>query len=312
MIKWIFMISSAVLAYAVVYLLLHILFKNRMQLSARLDGIKSMDYSPVKEQAKRAAKPSTRFGFLRIPQDLKGSIALSGIKMDAEEFVLLWVFCAFAPAALNFSLFGGILRSAALILLGVSLPPIYLKMKIGQRQALFERQLGDALMVVSNGLRAGFSFPQALGNVSNTLPDPIGTEFKTATREMQLGVDVETAMNGVANRMESNDLRLLTTAIVVQQQVGGNLSEIIDTISKTIRDRLAIKRSIKTLTAQGRISGKIIGALPIFIMLAVSVMNPEYVMPLFTTLIGRILLVISAMMECIGFFVIQKIVNIKF
>lgn len=312
MVKWMLIISSSVLAYSLCYLLLNVLLKKRIQVTTRLNGIKDIGSSETKEKEKRTSQSSTRFAFLRIPQDLKGSIALSGIKMNSEEFVLLWIFCTLAPGALVFSLFGGLLRSLAFILIGVSIPPIYLKVKIGQRQALFEQQLGDALLVVSNALRAGFSFSQALGNAANTLPDPIGSEFKTANREMQFGVDVETALNEIADRMANNDLRLLTTAIVVQQQVGGNLTEIIDTISKTIRDRLSIKRSVKTLTAQGRISGKIIGALPLFIMLAVSAFNPEYMAPMFSTILGRVLLCIGAIMECIGFFLIQKIVDIKF
>lgn len=312
MVKWLLMIASSILAYSVCYLLLYALLKNRMQITARLNDIKDIGSSPAKEKARHTTQSPTRFAFLRIPQDLKGSIALSGIKMNSEEFVLFWIFCTLAPGALVFSLFGGLLRSMALILIGVLVPPIYLKVKIGQRRALFEQQLGDALLVISNALRAGFSFTQALGNAANTLPAPVGTEFRTATREMQFGVDVETSLNGIADRMASNDLRLLTTAIVVQQQVGGNLSEIIDTISKTIRDRLAIKRSVKTLTAQGRISGKVIGALPLVIMLAVSVLNPEYMAPMFSTLFGRILLCVGAIMEIIGFFLIQKVVDIKF
>lgn len=312
MLKWILVISCSVLAYSVFYLLLSVLVKNKVQLAARLDGIRDIGSNPIKEKTKRAAQATNRLAFLRIPQDLKANIALSGIKMNSEEFVLMWIFCALAPAAINYSVFGGFLRSFALILIGVIAPPLYLNNKIGKRRTLFERQLGDALMVVSNGLRAGFSFQQALDNVSSSLPDPIGTEFKTATREMQLGVDVETALNGVADRMESADLRLLNTAIAVQQQVGGNLSEIIDTISQTIRDRLSIKRSIRTLTAQGRISGMIIGALPVVVMLAVSVFNPAYMEPMFSTLLGRGLLFLSAVMECTGFYVIQKIVDIKF
>lgn len=107
-------------------------------------------------------------------------------------------------------------------------------------------------------------------------------------------------------------MELLNTAVIIQRQVGGNLAEIIDNISETIRDRLAIKRKIKTLTAQGRISGKLIGALPLFLLGVVSMINPTYMQPFFTTTFGYVMMAICAILEGIGFFVIQKLVNIKY
>ncbi|WHH57941.1 type II secretion system F family protein [Petroclostridium sp. X23] len=232
--------------------------------------------------------------------------------MHPEEFVLLWILIIFGPAALSFTVSPSLLRAIVLILVGTFAMPLYLKMAINKRRILFERQLGDALMVISNGLRAGFSFPQALDNVTKDLADPIGSEFRSVGRELQLGGDIEIALTKVAVRMNSGDMKLLTTSVVVQQQVGGNLAEILDTISQTIRERLSIKRSVKTLTAQGRISGQIIGFLPIALLMILSVLNPAYVQPFFTTTYGHMMLVISIVMECIGFFVIHKIVDIKF
>jgi tight adherence protein B len=243
---------------------------------------------------------------------MRNDIQLSGIKLRPEEFVLLWIFLIFAPAAISFVISPSILRSLFLLLGGVVSMPLILKVSIGKRRALFERQLGDALLVISNGLRAGYSFPQAMDNVARDLTDPIGSEFKSVSRELQLGGNIETAMSKVTERMKNDDMKLLTTVVVIQQQVGGNLAEIIDTIAKTIRDRLSMKRTVKTLTAQGRISGMIIGLIPIGLLGILSVVNPSYMQPFFTTTIGHIMMVAGVVMEVIGFVVIRKIVNVKF
>lgn len=308
--KWIFLISTAVLSYCIVQIVAAAFLKNRIKTEERLNEIR-FDLIE-KDLQKKNKKRLVDLSFLRISQSMKDDISLSGIKMNPEEFVLLWIFLIFGPASLNYTFTNTALRSALLILLGTVIPPVFIKIAIKRQHTLFERQLGDALMVLSNGLRAGFSFPQAMANIARDLSDPIGKEFKTVDRELQLGVDIETALTKVAERMDSSDLKLLTTAVVVQQQVGGNLSDILDIISKTIRDRLAVKRQIKTLTAQGKISGQIIGCLPVGIMVIISVINPSYMMPLFNTFLGWMLLGIGFIMECIGFFVIYKIVDIKF
>ena len=202
-------------------------------------------------------------------------------------------------------------RSSVLVLIGIAAPPIYLMFSISRRRAIFEAQLGDALMILSNALKAGFSFQQALGSVSRNLPDPIGGEFAVAVREQQLGADLETTLMSIADKMKSMDLKLLTTAVVVQQKVGGNLSEIMDTIAQTVRDRQAVARMVKTITAQGRISGIVVGALPIFLLIAITMLNAAYMNPLFKTDLGRIILVICAVMEISGFLIIMKIVDVK-
>lgn len=306
--KWILPLSAAVLCYCVAVMVLSRLWKKRIAVEARLNSIRT---DRVRQKSGSAGKKS-RLSFLHISQSMKADMNLAGIQLTPEEFVLLWIFIAFAPAALSSAVWPSMLRSVILVLTGVALPQIYLKIKISKRRALFERQLGDALMVLSNALRAGFSFQQALANAAEDLADPIGGEFRTACRELKLGMDVESTLSKVADRMASNDLRLITTAVVVQQQVGGNLSEILDTISQTIRDRLAIKRSIKTLTAQGRISGKIIGGIPMILLLMISMINPTYMTPLFETAVGKLMLAFGFVMEYVGFLVIGKIVNLKF
>jgi tight adherence protein B len=310
--RWILLISGSIFTFCLIYLLLSGINRHQRRMKKRLDEINPD--KPISEKRSREAKSPerARLGFLHISQSMRNDIQLSGIKLRPEEFVLLWIFLIFAPAAISFVISPSILRSLFLLLGGVVSMPLILKVSIGKRRALFERQLGDALLVISNGLRAGYSFPQAMDNVARDLTDPIGSEFKSVSRELQLGGNIETAMSKVTERMKNDDMKLLTTVVVIQQQVGGNLAEIIDTIAKTIRDRLSMKRTVKTLTAQGRISGMIIGLIPIGLLGILSVVNPSYMQPFFTTTIGHIMMVAGVVMEVIGFVVIRKIVNVKF
>ncbi len=310
--QWLFLISSVIFIYCLVQIFLAGVIKEKLRVEKRLYVLKQNQSVMEKQSRELKLKWQQRLRFLYISQSMKKDILLSGIKMRPEEFVLVWILIVFGPAAVSITVSPSLLRVIVLTLAGAFSMPVYLKIAINKRRTLFERQLGDALMVISNGLRAGFSFPQALDNVAKDLADPIGSELQSVSRELQLGGDIETALSKVATRMSSYDVKLLATSVAVQQQVGGNLAVILDTISQTIRERLSIKRSVKTLTAQGRISGLIIGLLPIALLAILSVLNPAYVQPFFTTTYGHIMLFISTIMECIGFLVIRKIVNLKF
>jgi tight adherence protein B len=183
--------------------------------------------------------------------------------------------------------------------------------RIGSRLNAFNKQLPDTITLLSNSLRAGSSFLQSIELVSRESPAPMGPEMGRVVREVNLGLSMEEALSNLVRRIKSDDLDLMVTAIGVQQQVGGNLAEILDTIAFTIRERVRIKGEIRTLTAQGRYSGYLVAFLPIAIMVTLNFINPEFMQPLFTELIGQILLVVGAIMMLIGFFAIQKITDIK-
>jgi len=139
----------------------------------------------------------------------------------------------------------------------------------------------------------------------------MGEEMGRVVREVNLGLGMEEALSNLVRRIKSDDLDLMVTAIGVQQQVGGNLAEILDTIAFTIRERVRIKGEIRTLTAQGRYSGYLVAFLPIGIAVTLNFINPEFMQPLFTETIGRILLATGAIMMFIGFTAIRKITDIK-
>ena len=234
------------------------------------------------------------------------------IMMRPEEFALIWIVVTFVPSGLA-ALFGaGLLPSLTLAGLGAFLPLVFIKIKKDKRTKVFESQLGDTLIMMCNNLRSGFSFQQAMDNVATDMPAPIGVEFSRVCNEIRYGLTMDEALENMAKRIKSADLLLVVSAVCIQRTTGGNLSEILSTISDTIRDRLKIKGEIRAITAQGRISGMIIGALPVFIAVALMLINPTYMSLFFTTSPGRIMLIVSVVMEIFGFLAIRKVVTIKY
>ncbi len=239
-------------------------------------------------------------------------LILADIMMKPEEFTLIWIMLTFVPAGLAALFRLGVMPSATLAAIGAFIPIIFIKIKKDKRRKAFEAQLGDTLIMMCNGLRSGFSFNQVMENVANDMPPPIGIEFGRVCNEIRYGATMEEALNNMCDRVKSADLMLVVSAVLIQRTTGGNLSEMLSTISHTIRERIKIKGEINSITAQGRMSGLIIGALPIGIAAVLMVVNPDYMSTFFTTKIGNIMLVVSVVMEVIGFFAIRKVVTIDY
>lgn len=175
---------------------------------------------------------------------------------------------------------------------------------------MFDSQLTEAIVVISNSLKAGYSFLQSVAVVSEQIKEPLGKEFRRLLKEMSLGMPEVEAYRNLQNRVQSEDLNLLINALLIQKDIGGNLSEILDNISETIRERQKIKNELKTLTAQGRLTGMIISLLPVFLGFIIYLFNKEYIMLLFTTKIGIGMLIFSFISEIIGLIIIKKIINV--
>ncbi len=239
-------------------------------------------------------------------------LILADIMMKPEEFCIIWIVLTFVPAGLAALFQLGLMPSATLAVIGAFAPVVYIKIKKDKRKKAFEAQLGDTLIMMCNGLRSGFSFNQVMENVANDMPPPIGIEFGRVCNEIRYGATMEEALNSMCDRVKSADLLLVVSAVLIQRTTGGNLSEILSTISDTIRERIKIKGEINSITAQGRMSGLIIGALPIGIAAILMVVNPEYMSTFFTTTAGNIMLIVSVVMEIIGFFAIRKVVTVEY
>ena len=197
---------------------------------------------------------------------------------------------------------------------GTFIPRAYVKRQQMARLLRFNDQLADMLNLMVNGLRAGYSTMQAMEAVSRELPPPISDEFRRVVQEMQLGLSAEKALDNLLRRIPSDDLDLVVAAMNVQREVGGNLAEILDTISHTIRERVRIKGEIRVLTAQVIYSGRFLASMPLIIMLALWFINRPYMMEFFnpeTRVVGIIMLTIGALMIISGYYVMMKIATIE-
>ena len=191
------------------------------------------------------------------------------------------------------------------------IPFVVLQICRKRRVKAFAQQLGDALTLAANSLRTGYSFIQAFDMVAREMLPPISVEFARTVKETNLGIPMEDALVSMAKRVNSKDFDLVITSVLIQRQVGGNLAEILDNIARTIRERVRIRNEIKTLTAQGRISGLIIGLLPFGLALAIYVINPEYISLLFVHPVGRMILTGALAGQLIGILLIRRIVAIE-
>ena len=233
-----------------------------------------------------------------------------GIPLLGTEFLILLGLSAFLSAAIVFIVTKKLFAGALVAVVVVAAEWVFVLLKISRREAAFTNQLGDCLMMVANAMRAGFSFLQAMDLIAKEMEPPISDEFKHVMRDINLGTSIERALDDMDQRVGSPDFSLVVTAVLIQQQVGGDLAHILDTISDTIQDRVRMRREIHTLTSQGRISGYVLGVLPFALGAFISVINPGYIEPLFTERLGQIAIGIAVVMVIIGFIIIQRIVNI--
>jgi tight adherence protein B len=188
---------------------------------------------------------------------------------------------------------------------------VFLRYRESKRAKLFGAQLSPMILQLSGAMKAGYTFAQALDLVAKNMPAPMGQELSRVTREAQLGLPMNDALNRMVRRNESEDLRLMLIAVQIQAQVGGNLAQVLDTIEFTVRERIRIKGEIKTLTGQARASGWVLIALPFGMTGILAMIAPTYFDPMFTSTLGEILLGVAFFMVLCGYAVIRKIVNIR-
>jgi tight adherence protein B len=313
-----------VLSFISVFMFIYGLIKG---LTAKDNPISRINnYISAASMRKERKKPSAdyRKGLGLLARGIKNARFLDGYKkkvrslvirahvpLKAEEVITI-CFIAFAAISLLmylasrniiFTIVGGIA--------GWYMPLLIIRRRITRRLGMLNGQLGDAVILISNSLKAGSSFIQAIDAVTKEMDGPIAVEFNILQREIALGVDTQKALENMVERVRSEDLEILVAAVLIQRQTGGNLAEILDNISSTIRDRVRIKKEIRTLTAQGRYSGYIISLLPIALAVIIFMINPEHLSLLFVNPIGITILVISALMEIIGIIAVKKIVKIE-
>jgi len=233
------------------------------------------------------------------------------IPLRGYEFIFLVLGIMFGFVLLSFLWNQNIISMMVAWFFGLMGPILYLHFKQQKKVTRFNNQIGDALVMVSNSLKAGYGFMQAIDLVAKEMAPPIQTEFGRVIQEINLGITTEDALIHLTERVPSPDLDLVVTAMLIQRQIGGNLSEILDNIFQTIRERIKIKGEVKALTAQGSLSGFIIGIMPIGIGSFLLLINPKYIMQLFTDTRGQFMLGYAVVAELIAVLIIRKIINIK-
>jgi tight adherence protein B len=247
-------------------------------------------------------------------QKWRQQLARADIKLTVAEYAALHVISMIGFFMLGyFVIFQQQLVMAIIAgFVGFFAPRIYVSNATSKRLKAFETQLPDTLGLWVNALRSGYSVLQAMEAISRDAPEPTKTEFKRVVQEVSLGIDLSDALQHLLERVESEDLDLVVTAVNIQREVGGNLAEILDVISHTIRERIKLKGEIAVLTAQGRITGYLISGLPILLALFLNAINPGYMGNLFSNrMCGWPLLGIGLALIGIGSAVVQKIVDIE-
>ena len=328
------MLTIAVLGTIAVFILLVAIAKASGLLTAGVDlSARVQQYrTPVRQQ--RRARVSTgsafwddimrsrfstwartganKFGYL-LPKknwfELKAQQA--NLPVTGQEYMMLvggsalFIFVLMAIATLQLS-------EPLLFAVGwVVFASLYVQFKANRRMKQFSNQLGDAIAMMSNAIKSGFTFQQAMDIVAKEIKGPISEEFVRALNEIQLGVTLEEALEGICRRVKDDDFEMVAMSVVIQRQVGGNLSQILDTVGETIRERIKLKGEIRSLTAEGVVSGWAIALLPIIVGILCTVMNPDYFKGMLDTEFGKYLGIACLVSEIIGGLVIRWIINIK-
>ncbi|HEX2947178.1 MAG TPA: type II secretion system F family protein [Clostridia bacterium] len=244
---------------------------------------------------------------------VQANLSRAHILLKSEEYMTLCLILFFVSASIVIMVEGIHMWPLALVagIIGWILPSFVVKSRIKKRIKLLNEQLGDALTMMSNSLKAGYSFFQTVDMVAEEMTGPIAEEFVILKKEVNLGLNTEKALENMVNRVSSEDLELVATAVMIQRQVGGNLSEVLDNITATIRDRVRIRGELKTITAQGRVSGLVISLLPFVLCILIYLINPKQMGLLFTRPLGLIMVGFALFMETIGILLIRKVVKIE-
>jgi tight adherence protein B len=320
---WVLAAAAAISAALAVFVVFQAAagFREWRLRSAVLGSLRSREdrgHDPQSQPIVRA-RPSGEGGPVerlaeRIPPlwDLHHLLTQSGLAWTLDGFVARIGAASIIAGAFVLVVFKSAAIAAASFALAGLIPYLYVRWRKKRRIQLLEAQLPDAIDLIARAVRAGHPLSAGLGMAAEEAPEPLAAEFRVTFEEQKFGLPFEEALLGLGDRVEVVDIRILITAVLVQREVGGNLSEILETIAETMRARFNLKRQVRVYTAQGRMSGYTLAALPILVGLAIAVINPEYMRTLVHDPLGRGMLVGAGALQGIGFLWIRKIVDVRF
>jgi len=290
--------------------------RKRRQLELRLQEVSRPDDVPDQSVVVRqhdGPLPSVEklIGRTTAGSHLSRLIEQAGVNTTPSALLLASLICA-AVAALAAYVFLRIpLAQFVCVPLGASLPMLWLLHRRSRRLRAFEEQFPDALDLISRSLRAGHAFQAAIGMAADELTAPAAPEFKKVFDQQNFGLPLRDALNALAQRVPLLDVKFFVTAVAIQRDTGGNLAEILDNLAHVVRERFKIQRQVRVHTAHGRITGFVLLALPAFLAVALSIINREHMRPLFEEPMGRTLILVTIVMQLIGFVWIRKVIKIE-
>ena len=291
--------------------------KSDREMAARMASVSRPNTHPGTQEASSGWIPARVTSFGKRFADARGfservdaELEAAGVSVRSGEFVVLSV-----AAGLVGAVFGAaILRNPLMALLvGAAAgagPTMALKVSMKRRAEKLRDQLPDVLTIMASSLRAGHSFMQSLDTVAREITQPAATEFQRVVAEIRLGRGTEEALEALAVRVGSADFRWAVLAVNIQREVGGNLAEILDTVADTLRERATMRRQIRVLTSEGRLSAWVLAVLPCVIGLYMFAVNPKYISLLVTTKLGLMMLAVAGTLLVVGILWMRKIVNI--
>jgi tight adherence protein B len=243
-------------------------------------------------------------------EKLDAQLEAAGVSLRSGEFVVATVGAGLVGAAVGAAVLQNVLLAGLIGAAGAVAPTLALRVALNRRSDKMREQLPDVLTIMASSLRAGHSFLQALDTVAREIPAPANVEFQRLVAEIRLGRPAEDALEALADRVGSADFRWAVLAVNIQREVGGNLAEILDNVSDTLRERATMRRQIKVLTAEGRLSAWVLAILPFAIAIYMFAVNPDYISLLFTTQMGLFMLGVAGVLMVLGILWMRKIVDI--
>ncbi|HYT12368.1 MAG TPA: type II secretion system F family protein [Candidatus Nitrosopolaris sp.] len=278
------------------------------------DGLRTPRATP-RELVERLLRPAAENLSLRRSAEgkptLSEDLARAGVNITPAEYLLIRIGAVALGALIGLFRFGISIGPIVIAALGFVIPPLVVNYLQRRRQNMFNDQLTGMLQLLSNSLKTGYAIDRALETVASKSQPPVSTEFERVATEITLGTSVEDALSALLLRINSPDLEFIVTAILLHTRVGGNLAEVLDNISDTLRDRLQTKRDMSVLTAQSRASASIITGLPILLGLGLYVFVPGYFAPMTSTVVGYILLGIAGLLILIGNILIRRMTALQ-
>jgi len=311
----IFFLSTAVCVFSFLFLLRYVLVPGAT-VEKRFDTLPKAFQNPGSERRVTFRKPNDwkRYTFFHnVPAAVNLPLLFeqAGMTCNLGVWMLTVAGVACGGGFLAWFLTGKIPQSIICAAVLVLLPYLFVLHKKKTRVHEFEAQLSQSLEIIARSLRAGHPFLAGLQMVNQEMPDPISTEFGRVCQEQQVGMTIEDSLLNMTRRIPLMDLKFFVIAIIIHRQIGGDLGEVLDNLSRVIRDRFRVLGQVRALTAEGRLSGWILCVLPIFIFFMLSLINPDYIGTLTNTDIGIKLIYTALFFQIMGMLVIRKIVNIK-